>query len=348
MALGEVGVDAKPKHRIVQPRPGQLDVFIVDLLNQRGEASLTWVFAQARARWNGARLQDVRDFLAHDPSLYTRTNHLGTRVFGVRGSLVQGCPPQVPRFPAIPRGSGLNKPPHLPEGQIQEDWLTLNERLPSNIKAYWTDYVTLRAPKAPTWNVTRVNTDAGIRWIAWVHTNGVGARDYMRHKWHAWKVKDIAHFGEETYRALQASPQERVIVTWTSETATNLMRELISDIMVRVPNVEQLSLETVKVSADVIAAYEKEVARQKVIEQTLAKLGVRIRSKPIRGYCRICGMGLSDAISLKRGIGPDCYAKIAHLDQAALKRHADGVILQVRARTVQEWVGLLTRKYLIE
>ena len=54
-----------------------------------------------------------------------------------------------------------------------------------------------------------------------------------------------------------------------------------------------------------------ELAKQRVAEFAGDPLAQMIAGAHVTGNCAICGRGLTDPISLERGIGPECYGKIA-------------------------------------
>lgn len=322
---------------IPQPLSAAVKQQILEWLETHGPGSLSWVVQSVKIYWPRTKLADIRDFLQLDPRITSFRDKRGTTVYGVRESLPAKLPPQKPRLPDIELPPFRMHWPLVPDGRLQVSWGELLRRLPSNVENLETDYVDLIAEDHSPWSVSTLLTDRGKQWICWRAVPGLEASAYTTWRWHAWRLEDLGRYGFERARLTHPETEKIVVVTWASSTSLGLMREVVSDLIARFDRAGRISIQTVRVSDSELLDRRLELAYQEEISRQLKRSGTRIQSRIIRGYCLICGMGLSDSESLERGIGPECWRKVNHIDVNALRRHASGGSAAVGSRTVTDW-----------
>lgn len=310
---------------------------IVEWLTDHGAGSLTWVSDSVRQYWPRVQQADVKEFLQLDPRIRSFTDRLGTTVYGLREALPAQLPPQKPRVPDVELPPFRMRWLPLHEGPIQVTWGEVLRQLPYNLEDLETDYLQIVADGFPAWNIATVTTDMGCRWICWKVVSGLEASAYMTWRWHAWRPADLDHYGDDRMRLKEPMADEVVVVTWASDTSLNVMREIISDLESRFSSPRQLRIVPVKVTSLELMRRQLELRIQKELGRQLKRSGVRVQERIIKGRCLMCGMGLSDSESLERGIGPECWRKVHHLDQHVLKRHVTGGIAAVGSRDVSDW-----------
>lgn len=321
------------------PRPltDAVKAQILEWLADHGPGSLTWISDSVRQYWPRYRPSDVKEFLRLEPRITTLTDRSGTTVYGLREALPAHLPPQKPRVPDVELPPFRMSWHPLPEGPIRVTWGEMLRQLPSNLEDLETDYVQIVADGFPAWNIATVLTDVGHRWICWKILVGLEASAYMTWRWHAWRPADLDRYGDDHARLKEPNSDEVVVVTWAANTSLNMMREVISDLKSRFTDPWQLQIRRVKVSELDLLMRQLELEIQQELSRKLKRSGIRVQDRVIKGYCLMCGMGLSDSESLERGIGPECWRKVKHLDQHALRRHAIGGVAAVGSRTVSEW-----------
>lgn len=310
---------------------------IVEWLTDHGAGSLTWVSDSVRQYWPRVQQADVKEFLQLDPRIRSFTDRRGATVYGVREALPAVLPPQKPRIPDIELPPFRMNWPPLPEGRVRVTWGEVLRQLPSNLDDLETDYVQIVTEGFPAWNFATVMTDEGLRWICWLVVSGLEASAYMTWRWHAWRPGDLGQYGDDRVRLREPDPDEVVVVTWASSTSLDVMREVTSDLTTRFTDPTRLEIHTVKVDEITLAIRRLRQRSHELLDRALKRSGVRVQSRVIKGYCLMCGMGLSDSESLERGIGPECWRKVNHLDQDSLRRHVMGGVAAVFSREVSDW-----------
>lgn len=310
---------------------------IIEWLQEPG--SLAWISESVRQYWPGTRVSDIKNFLQLDPRIQRRKGALGEVLYENAASLPTELPPQVARKPNVQPAPFKQHWQPLHAGVVNCTWGELIKRVPSNVEDIATQHVSLSSPRTPTWHVALVDTARGIRWMAWVVTRGLEAAAYQARHWHLWRPEDLDEYGNEPYRLKSLDSSTQLVCTWASDTALNVMRELVGDAMLRVSKPSELTLSITQVSEAELARRQREIKAHECLERELKRAGLRVRKNPVRGYCLLCGMPLSDPISLERGIGPDCWVRASHLDTRRLSRHRDNHRQAVSARVVREWAA---------
>jgi len=326
-----------PRSATPRELSAQIQDQIIEWLDTSGPESLAWISESVRTYWPRTRVTDIRSFLQLDTRIRRRTGALGEVLYECAAILATQLPPQVARKPDVPPAAFKQNWQPLREGMINCSWGELMKRIPSNVEDLATEYVTLSSPRTPTSHIALVDTTAGIRWMAWLFARGLEAAAYQSMRWHLWRPEDIIEYGNESYRLKSIDSDTLVVCTWASETSLSVMRELVADAILRMSKPNDLTLTISSVSETELARRRREVAAHEHLEKELKRAGLRVRRNPVRGYCVLCGMPLSDPVSLERGIGPDCWLRASHLDHRRLRRHRDNHRQAVTARGVSEW-----------
>ena len=315
----------------------QIQDQIIEWLDRSGPGSATWVSDSVRSYWPRTRVADIRNFLQLDPRIRRRTGALGEVLYECASSLPTELPPQVARKPNVAPAPFREHWQPLNQGVISCSWGELIKRIPSNVEDIATEYVTLKSPRTPTWHIALVDTAIGIRWMAWVFARGLEAAAYQSVNWHLWRPDDLHEYGNESYRLKSLDSDTLVVCTWASETSLGVMRELAADATLRVSKPSDLTLTISRVSESELVRRRREITAHEDLERQLKRAGLRVRKNPVRGYCVLCGMPLSDPVSLERGIGPDCWLRASHLDHRRLQRHQGNHRQVVAARGLTDW-----------
>lgn len=315
----------------------QIQDQIIEWLDRSGPGSAKWISDSVRTYWPRTRVADIRNFLQLDPRIRRRTGPLGEVLYECAASLPTDLPPQLARKPTVPTAPFREHWQPLHEGVINCSWGEVIKRIPSNVEDIATEYVTLSSSRSLTWHIALVETANGIRWMAWVFAQGLEAAAYQSMSWHLWRPDDLLEYGNESYRLKSIDSDTLVVCTWASETSLGLMREIVADATLRLSKPSDLSLTITRVSERELARRQRELAAHQELEGQLKSAGLRIRKNPVRGYCLLCGMPLSDPASLERGIGPDCWLRASHLDHRRLRRHRGNHRQAAAARGVADW-----------
>lgn len=250
------------------------------------------------------------------------------------GSEPPGIPPQrAPRpvWPSAPFGGEKL----LRDGEQTLTWPRLVRALTDTVASRYVDDITLRtARSSPAASVSipvRIcrAVDARPYFLACVvltgsdDANSLGALD-----WHLWAPHNALRYDDP--RRLMAQPVREIVsagcvATWRASTPLELARALA----IALHALSATSSCGLHVTVQRAHAARRDAELQDLERQRRA--ATRSSQKPVRGFCRACGQPLRDAVSLRRGYGPECFERLRGKGNAAINLTADV--------PVQYWAG---------
>ncbi len=162
---------------------------------------------------------------------------------------------------------------------------------------------------SPDLRITVERVILGVPWfVAWctVADDGLASILVRRH-WHVWEPPNAPDWDRPGLIVHSAiSP---AAVTWRSERPLGAVRATLGLIYdgLRVRSLAELLIEVVRAEGVEASRRRTEAEKEEDYKKQFVSRGFKGFVNPVRGRCSCCGLPLRDPVSLRRGIGPDCW-----------------------------------------
>jgi|GEM_PF-5249041 len=199
------------------------------------------------------------------------------------------------------------RPPSLDEKAPPTTWGELSSRACATLEDPLVDGLVLHVD--PGLRITIERVVLGFPWfVAWctVPDDDLAAIVMRRH-WHVWQPPHGPDWDRPGLIAGTAvSP---AAATWRSERPLSVVRAVLGLVHdgLHARSLAGLLVDVVRPDAAESRRRRAEADREEEYRRRFVSHGFTGFVNPVRGACSCCGLPLRDPVSLRRGIGPDCW-----------------------------------------